>query len=538
MHLFALVVICARPLIAAAQGEPKQPVPPDAAQQGALTLVKEVFGQEWADAKTDQQKQALAKKLLTQAGESQDATNKYVLLRVARDVATQAADGLTAFEAIDEMDRAFQVDAVAMKAGVIYSGTKQAGLPAQHKVLAEAALALLDEAILKDDFDSAAKLADMARDEARKARDTELVKTAAARRQELEEIAKAFQQAKTAAATLEGNPTDPDANLVLGRYRCFVKGDWGNGLPMLALGSDPVLKALAVKELEGVSGHAEQAALGDGWWDLAKKNEGAARQSLRRRAVFWYRKALPGLTGLRKEVLKERLVEFGARLRDAKIPTGAVLVLTFDRETFVRQGNKIFVKDLSGQANHGSVNGAQLVEGKAGDALSFDGKSSYVECMNAESLNPTGAFTVCAWTKARSWGGYLVSKDDWQKGHTRGYVLRCLPDGFVGFTFGARGWRDVRSNTRLDVGEWFHAAGTYDGKRLTIFINGQAAGTSFISQRITRSPYNLRIGRGHYASDRRFDGIIDEVAVFAKALTDAEIASIYQLGQQGTSLCR
>ena len=76
---------------------------------------------------------------------------------------------------------------------------------------------------------------------------------------------------------MEAKPTDPEANLIVGRYKCFVKGDWDTGLLMLALGTDPALATLAVKELEGAKSPDEQVKLGDSWWALADKQDGAGK---------------------------------------------------------------------------------------------------------------------------------------------------------------------------------------------------------------------------------------------------------------------
>ncbi len=306
--LSALALMLTLPCVTAAQ-DAKQPVPDDPARQKALAAIKEVFGGEWADAQTDEQKQALAKKLLAKAREYGDPANKYILLRVGRDVATSAGDGLTAYRAIDEMDRAFQVDAVTMKASVLYSLSKKARLPADHKSIAERAVALVEQAIAKDEYETAIKLAEMALDEARKARDAEVVKAVVARKKELDDLAEAFAEVQAAAKTLETDPTDPAANLAVGKYRCVVKGDWDTGLPMLALGSDSVLKAVAVTDIEGATDHEDQVSLGDEWWDLAKKEEGKTQKRLLGRAAYWYGKALPGLTGLVKDRVDKRLSE-------------------------------------------------------------------------------------------------------------------------------------------------------------------------------------------------------------------------------------
>ena len=125
---------------------------------------------------------------------------------------------------------------------------------------------------------------------------------------------------------MEDDPAEPAANLTAGRYLCFVVGDWEQGVPYLALGSDPGLKAVAIKELRGAASADEQAAIGDMWWDLAETKRGRERDSLRLRAGSWCRQAVPnlagGLTGLK---VKQRLQEIGRLGREipAARPTPA-----------------------------------------------------------------------------------------------------------------------------------------------------------------------------------------------------------------------
>jgi hypothetical protein len=114
-----------------------------------------------------------------------------------------------------------------------------------------------------------------------------------------------------AAERLKQNPNDPAANLTVGHYRCLVKGDWENGLPLLALGDDEDLKELATKELGEVTQADEQVELGDGWWELAKEEEGRAQEQLRRRAAHWYLQARPSLSGLTKKRIALRLATAG-----------------------------------------------------------------------------------------------------------------------------------------------------------------------------------------------------------------------------------
>ena len=286
----------------------KSPVPAATAQAEATKLIKEVYGDEWAAAKTPAQKSALAKKLLEKAGElNDDPAGQFVLLRLARDIATQANDGQTAFSAIDSMAETFQVNALEMKVVVLTNLSSATQLTARHKSIAEEALKLVDQAVAQDNFTVADELGKLALDEARKAREKELIAQAQGRNNEVSELAKVYEDVSAARITLVKTPDDPEANLVVGKYLCFARGDWDKGLPMLALGKDDALKALAKQEREGAASSKEQAKLGDGWWELAEKQDGTVKKQMQARAGHWYQEALPGLSGLTKAKVEKRV---------------------------------------------------------------------------------------------------------------------------------------------------------------------------------------------------------------------------------------
>jgi len=304
-------------------GQDKTPLPTDEAQAKALELIKEVYGQEWEDAQTAQEKVALATKLLGRTNESTDPTNRYVLLKVARDVAAQAGDADLAFRAIDTMASRYDVDAYKLKGAAL----SQAANSATHSVaVARLSLELIDEAVEKDDLVAAKYLGNLALGAARKGRDGQLVKQVVARNKEVEEAAEAHAEIKDALLRLEDNPTDPETNLAVGKYYCFVKGNWDRGVSMLALSPDGKLKELAVKDLRGVSSAEEQVALADGWWDLAQEVGGPGRGALLRRAASWYAAAQEQLpSGLMKDKVATRLQDIG-KSKESTLPQSKLAI--------------------------------------------------------------------------------------------------------------------------------------------------------------------------------------------------------------------
>ena len=80
----------------------------------------------------------------------------------------------------------------------------------------------------------------------------------------------------------------------------------------------------------------------------------------------------------------------------------------------------------------------------------------------------------------------------------------------------------MNASSALVAGTWAHVATTYDGSTQRIFVNGTQVGTRAQTGAITTSTSPLRIG-GNSAWGEYFAGRIDEVRVYNRALTAAEI---------------
>src|SRR5262245_24774441 len=116
MYVRVLVLACFVVLGASAlASEPKRPIPDQAAQKSALAIVTDVYKPDYAKAKTPAQKIELAKKLLTDGAATKEPVSRFVLFRVARDIAAQQGDLATAFDAIARIDAEFATDELQMK---------------------------------------------------------------------------------------------------------------------------------------------------------------------------------------------------------------------------------------------------------------------------------------------------------------------------------------------------------------------------------------------------------------------------------------
>lgn len=535
-----LVLVSTFPLFAQ---DSKRPVPSDAEQQQALALAREVYGEEYKTARTTDQKRALAEKILQKASESKDdPTAQYVLLRLAKDVVVPAGEIDLAMRAVDQIGATYQGDSYQIKMETFLAAAKSTSGTKQRASLAGHALRLVAEAVASDDFDTARKLCSIAQTAARQLRDRDLAQRVSSTTKEINQIATSFEVAKPFIAKLKEAPNDPNANSMAGRYQCFVKGNWAQGLPLLVQGNEEKTKSVAASELDGTVG--KETALADQWWEVAEALDGRERDVVLLHAADLYRKALPQLSALGKAKVEKRLAEvkntavFTAEgqanvVLVSSLPQGAISVLTFEPHTFYREQNRVFVKDMSGKGGRSEAVGVELAEGKVGKAVAFKG-SSFV-ALGGDFPKRAEPRTICVWAGAEAeqkikqgqntplinWGTYKTSEKD-----------RLLLELRIGK--GTTGW--IANNGVAAVpGDalWHHHAISYDGSEVKYYVDG-----SQIKSKAVAIDTDGVIILGHFRGPTDFIGSVDEIAVFNRALSDEEIKQVYELGVNGQNLVR
>ena len=289
--------------------EKRLPVPSPATFKETLDLVRDIYKSELQKAKTPTQKQALAKKMIADGVDTEDDSNgRYVLFHMARDLAAESGDVETAFEAIDQMAESYKIDALENQAQAIIKASGKKKLSSSERaVVVELGLELINRAVAQEKHRLAYEVVVAITGLARKTKDFQLLKKLVARKDEIVDLGKRYIRVKEALTNLEQNPTDSAANQTVGEYRCYIQGEWTKGLPMLALGSDPTLKKMALADLRGASTAVGQVKLGNAWWKLAEDLKGTTKSHIQWRAAHWYEKALPSLTGLAKSVTQSPL---------------------------------------------------------------------------------------------------------------------------------------------------------------------------------------------------------------------------------------
>jgi hypothetical protein len=284
------------------------PVPDAGKQKEAEKVIRELFKEQYAK-KGPEDRQRLSHDLLEQAAKSQDdPAAVWALLREAQEVALQGGDLKGALAAADATARTFDVDGMALRHSALAAFGKLAKSPDEFAALAEAQDAVIDDFVQLDQYDAAEKAATLLGAYARKSNDGALISRAARRSKEVAEARSLFQGMKGILETLAKSPADLGSNLEMGKFLCFVKGNWDLGLRFLVKGGDVALKALAERELAVPEPPVERLALADGWYELGDKEKSPLRKSqLLSHARSLYERALPGASGLAKTKIEMRL---------------------------------------------------------------------------------------------------------------------------------------------------------------------------------------------------------------------------------------
>jgi len=210
------------------------------------------------------------------------------------------------------------------------------------------------------------------------------------------------------------------------------------------------------------------------------------------------------------------------RIVPPKLQKNLLLYYSFDKNG----GTKAI--DLSGMDFHGKVQRAQHTEdGYSGGAMRFNGKDAYISIPDIRLK----VFTFSAWVK--------TATDDL---NNRRMFLLDDGENYYAFQGNSRGGvgiyvtDDIEINEydwQLPVGRWTHVTVTYDGELVKIYKNGKLtqAGEGVFPQAITGKAYIGFSGKtrdsNRHDRDYCWQGLIDEVAIFNRALSETEVLHIY-----------
>lgn len=162
--------------------------------------------------------------------------------------------------------------------------------------------------------------------------------------------------------------------------------------------------------------------------------------------------------------------------------------------------------------------------------------SQYISIANAScpNLEISGSQTWSAWVKPEGVTGLvtIMSKSTATDGTTQ-HRLSINGTGILFTLEGLTTTPSITSDTPAAAGQWFHVVGVYDSAdtKIKIFVNGvKKEATASGSAGDSNAPFSIgsEFSGASDTANRFFDGIIDDVAIFNRALTDSEVTTLYE----------
>jgi len=209
------------------------------------------------------------------------------------------------------------------------------------------------------------------------------------------------------------------------------------------------------------------------------------------------------------------------------VTNGLVSYWSFD-SSYIK-GN--IAQDIWGGNDGMIMGGPGLVSGKVGEALDFDGTDDYVDCGGNSSLNITGSITVEFWMNPRNGdkNKHVVSRGQWGAG---GYWVQH--GGPLGgeqnmiYFYAQQVYQGAIGPTdSTDVNTWQHIAVTYDGASVKLYKNAGLVKSEVAQGPIKPKETSFMISRYAGGNANYFDGMLDEIRVYNRALTAAEVQQNY-----------
>jgi len=232
----------------------------------------------------------------------------------------------------------------------------------------------------------------------------------------------------------------------------------------------------------------------------------------------------------------------GAALAD--LNKGLIGAWTFDDGT---------ARDQVGKNDGKLLDGAKIVDkGKFGKTADFDGAKAHIQIPDSKTWEVMkDAFSVAAWAFVRTGRDHsaVAWKGD-KVGWGPNFLFRMATTSNTNITWGAcisgrEGW--FATDNAIKPNEWLHLCLTADGKLVTAYVNAGAPPATGGGQNpnpvdapyltFPGKPIELGVGRavgGNVGNDAYLDGQVDEVLVYNRALTAAEVKEL--AGGKGPTL--
>ncbi len=180
------------------------------------------------------------------------------------------------------------------------------------------------------------------------------------------------------------------------------------------------------------------------------------------------------------------------------------------------------VADATGNGYNGTATAtAKIVSGKFGNARSFNGSQGYIQIANESNLPfGTNPRTVCSWVLTNSLSGTSAIFDTGMTSTDKFFAIGRSGSSLVGF-----GWNDdISVPNFFSTNTWYHVCLSYDGTTATLYGNG-------VQLAQAAKAWNTVDSGGTYIGNdvpnHVWNGFIDELSYYSRALSPAEISALY-----------
>lgn len=214
----------------------------------------------------------------------------------------------------------------------------------------------------------------------------------------------------------------------------------------------------------------------------------------------------------------------------ADFADGLILYHAYDK------GDGDIAEDISGSGHDGKIDNPQWVDGKFGKALQFNGAGSgmFVTVESTEALN-VNECTFMAWIHAEHWDAtrQIVGKSVHGGCSGRGQYGFFSEGGSFKLRFETEGGRSDIVTDLPDTKKWLHVAFTNDGTTGKIYIDGKVVQEGNVPGKLKANDDPLRIAQDCDRPNNVFAGMIDEVRLWNRALSDRDINTFKDQGVDG-----
>ncbi|EKK02812.1 protein containing DUF1559 [Rhodopirellula baltica SH28] len=290
-------------------GENRLPVPPSPDLATSNQRIEQLFGEQLVRAKQNQTQAELSNDFLKKSlVMSDDAAGAYALQNAAIDLAIDSGDFMLFQTVLDQHASTFEVDLYQVNRDGLLEFSRRNDVDedtASQMAFVRRALVAIQEGLKRNDFEGVGRIAsalprvEEERRGFRRAnvrggkREVSAEKLVRILQTQLSSANKQYEQAAEKVAEYRKNPNDAELASALGRFYCFLKGDWAMGLPLVINGTSEKLSRVAKRDLESANVAEDFLAIGDMWWELSEGlPAGIYRQGTRDRAGYWYEQAL------------------------------------------------------------------------------------------------------------------------------------------------------------------------------------------------------------------------------------------------------